>query len=101
MDKSSNIIKKHSSLGVYQTFFLNNYHIILPLLKKYWLKFGSILGYINTRIILSLIFILIIIPISLIMKIFGKQFLEKKINKKTPSYWISRTEQPHNLLYQF
>jgi hypothetical protein len=40
-------------------------------------------------------------PISLIMKIFGKQFLEKKINKKTSSYWIQRKEQPNSLSYQF
>ena len=36
---------------------------------KLWIKIGYILGWFNSRIILGLIFILVLIPIALIMKI--------------------------------
>ncbi len=51
--------------------------LILGLLKpnllyypyKAWMALGNILGWINSRIILALVFILVLIPIAFIMKI--------------------------------
>ena len=37
---------------------------------KIWMKIGSILGYINSRIILGAVFLFILQPIALIMKLF-------------------------------
>jgi len=51
---------------------------------KVWMQFGNILGFINSRIILGLVFILILQPTSLIMKIFGYDPLKMKLkNEKT------------------
>ena len=36
-----------------------------------WIRFGLILGWINSRIILSIVFIAILLPTAFIMKIFG------------------------------
>ena len=44
---------------------------ILYLPYLLWLKLGYILGWINSRIILGLIFIFVLIPIGLVMKFFG------------------------------
>ena len=38
---------------------------------KFWMKLGHVLGWINSRIILGMVFIVVLVPISLIMKIFG------------------------------
>ena len=62
--------------------------LILGLLKpslllypyKYWMIVGDFLGWINGKIILSLVFFFVLIPISFIMKIFKYDPL--KINKK-------------------
>ena len=43
----------------------------LKLPYKIWMKIGNILGWINSRLILGLVFIFILQPIALIMKLTG------------------------------
>tara|TARA_B100000242_G_scaffold292230_1_gene267193 strand:+ start:1970 stop:2359 length:390 start_codon:yes stop_codon:yes gene_type:complete len=51
---------------------------------KLWMSLGFALGWINSRIILGIIFIFLLQPIALIMKLFKYDPLKnKKINKKT------------------
>ena len=51
---------------------------------KAWMKLGHILGWVNSRIILGLVFILVLQPIAFVMKIFGYDPLRtKKNNQKT------------------
>ena len=56
--------------------------LILPILLKpiyfIWMVFAAILGWIMTRVILSLVFYLIITPIGLITKMIGEDFLAIK-----------------------
>ena len=47
-----------------------------------WMKLGYILGWVNSRIILGLVYLLVLLPIALIMKIFGYDPLKEKKNKK-------------------
>ena len=46
---------------------------------KIWMKLGYLLGWINSRVILGLIFILVLQPIALMMKCLGYNPLRKKI----------------------
>tara|TARA_B100000886_G_scaffold340543_1_gene311046 strand:- start:5923 stop:6318 length:396 start_codon:yes stop_codon:yes gene_type:complete len=49
-----------------------------------WMKLGFLLGWINSKLILGLIFFLVLQPIALIMKLFGYDPLRlKKSNKKS------------------
>ena len=50
---------------------------------KAWMAIGHLLGWINSRIILSLVFIFILQPIALIMKVFGYDPLRKKKNSQS------------------
>ena len=55
------------------------------LLKKpyfLWIKLGHYLGWINSRLILGIVFIIVLQPIALFMKIFGYDPLRKKSNNK-------------------
>ena len=45
---------------------------------KGWMKIGYILGWLNSRIILGLVFLIILQPIALIMRIFGHDPLRTK-----------------------
>ena len=45
---------------------------------KLWMFLGHILGWINSRIILSLIFFIVLIPIAFIMRLFGYDPMRKK-----------------------
>jgi len=81
--------------------------VVAPLLLKpiylVWMTFAVILGWIMTRVILSLVFFLILTPIGLITKLLGEDFLKlKKIKSNT--YWNSRdssTELNQNYENQF
>lgn len=49
---------------------------------KAWMKLGHLLGWVNSRIILGLIFLIVLQPISLIMKFFNYDPLRKnKLDK--------------------
>tara|TARA_B100000242_G_C42848196_1_gene393900 strand:- start:254 stop:649 length:396 start_codon:yes stop_codon:yes gene_type:complete len=51
---------------------------------KFWMKIGHILGWLNSRIILGMVFILVLQPIALIMRISGHDPLrKKKLNQKS------------------
>ena len=74
--------------------------IIKPLLLFYpykaWMKIGNILGWLNSHLILGLVFISVLIPISLVMKIMGYDPLRiKKRNKK--SYRENKVDYKVNL----
>ena len=43
-----------------------------------WMKLGHILGWLNSKVILGLVFILVLQPIALIMNLFGYDPLRKK-----------------------
>ena len=67
--------------------------IIIPISLKpaylVWMTFAVILGWIMTRVILSIVFYLIITPIGLITRLLGEDFLAlKRLN--SDSYWNNR-----------
>ena len=56
---------------------------------KSWMHLGNYLGWINSRIILGIVFLLVLIPISLVMKLTGYDPLKiKKVNQN--SYRIKK-----------
>ena len=62
--------------------------LIRPVLLFYpykaWMKLGYILGWINSRIILGLVFFIVLQPIAILMKLFGHDPLRiKKSNQKS------------------
>ncbi len=67
--------------------------IIIPILLKpiyiLWMTFAVILGWVMTRVILSVVFYIIITPIGIITRLLGNDFLKLKINK-VDSYWNNR-----------
>ena len=60
----------------------------LSILYKPWMKLGSILGFINTRIILGIVFFSIFTPIALLLKIMKKDAMKRELKTgKSESYW--------------
>ena len=86
------------------TLFISVPSIILaftkPILLLYpyraWMKLGHILGWVNSRIILGLVFLIVLQPIALIMRILGHDPLRtKKVAQK--SYRIIKINHKVNL----
>ena len=73
---------------------------ILTPLNKLWFKFGIFLSKIISPLIMGIIFFLVVTPIGLIMKIFGKDVLNLKYNKNQ-SYWIEKKGPKSKMKNQF
>ena len=73
---------------------------VLTPLNKLWFKFGILLGTIVSPIVMGIIFFIVVTPISLIMKILGKDILNLKKNKNR-SYWIDKSEIKSTMKNQF
>tara|TARA_B100000767_G_C19555037_1_gene446572 strand:- start:63 stop:440 length:378 start_codon:yes stop_codon:yes gene_type:complete len=63
---------------------------ILSPLNKSWVKFGEILGKVIAPIIMFLVYFIVLTPISLIVRIFGKDLIGLKFSKKQDTYWIKK-----------
>lgn len=64
---------------------------LLKLINKVWMSLAIVLGFIMTRVILTTLFYLVITPIGLIAKIFGKKFMELKYDSSAKTYWEKRS----------
>jgi hypothetical protein len=59
---------------------------ILRPVNDIWLKIGNVLGFINTRIILGLMFFVMIFPLGMLLKVFGKDSMNRKLDKDADTY---------------
>ncbi len=70
------------------------FYAILKPVYVLWMKFALVLAWINTRIILGIAFYLIITPMGLLLRLFGKDLLDQRIDRKAATYWKMREEKP-------
>ena len=63
---------------------------VLKPIQKIWMTIGLLMGFVMTKVILSVLFYLVITPISIICRLLGKDILDLKIDKNKKSYWIKR-----------
>ena len=54
-----------------------------------WMALGLTLGFVMSNVILVLFFFLVVTPIGLLGRLFRKDFLARKWDKKAESYWIA------------
>ena len=69
--------------------------LMFPFLAKgihwFWYKLAMVLGYINSRILLSLIFFIFLMPVAWLAKLFSKDALQlKKKTADNDSYYVDR-----------
>jgi multisubunit Na+/H+ antiporter MnhG subunit len=55
-----------------------------------WMTMAFVLGFVMSQVILTLFFFLLVTPISLLARLVGKDFLNRKRDARTRSYWIPR-----------
>ena len=79
---------------------LLNSKLLTPL-NKLWFKFGMILGAIVVPVVMGVVFFLVVTPIGLVMKIMGRDLLNKKYDKKKRTYWIKRDTSIGTMKRQF
>jgi len=67
------------------------YPKILGPLNKVWMGLAIVLGFIMSRVILTILFYFVLTPISFIARIFGKKFIVLKYDKSAKTYWEKRS----------
>jgi Na+/melibiose symporter-like transporter len=60
--------------------------------ERGWSMLAHALGWVNTRILLAFVFFVVLAPIALFMRIIGKDPLERRRDRRRPTYW--RTREP-------
>ncbi len=60
--------------------------------ERGWSLLAHALGFINTRILLAFVFFVVLAPIALVMRVIGKDPLERRPDRRRSSYW--RTREP-------
>jgi hypothetical protein len=81
-------------------FGLINSKILSPF-NKAWIKLGEILGLIIAPIIMALVYFIILTPISIIVRMLGKDLLGLKFLKKQDTYWTKRKKKLGTMKKQF
>lgn len=66
-------------------------------IKDWWMPIAKKIGQFQTKVILSILYFLVIGPISLIIYLFRRDLLKKRYHKNS-SFWIKESHQPLNTL---
>ena len=64
---------------------------LLAPLNRLWMRFGLLLHKIVSPVVLGIMFFLVITPMGLVMRMFGKDPLRLRIDRSASTYWIGRT----------
>lgn len=67
--------------------------ILLPF-QKAWMALGIALGFFVSHIVLAALYYLAIAPISIILRLIGKDILDQKIDRTAATYWKRRDPAP-------
>ena len=72
--------------------------LVLPQILKpiflSWMKIGHVLGWINTRIILGVVFFIIFAPVALFMRLLGKDPMHRRLDAAATTYRINSEKLP-------
>ena len=66
---------------------------VLGPVHRVWMAFATVLGHVNTRIILTALFYLVMTPIGLIMRLF-RDPLDRSLRDRSTTQWIKREPHP-------
>jgi saxitoxin biosynthesis operon SxtJ-like protein len=67
---------------------------VLKPVNKLWMSLAILMSWIMTRVILSALFYLGLTPMGFLARLFGKDFLEVKFDKRTSkTYWILKDKR--------
>jgi hypothetical protein len=61
---------------------------------KVWMKLGHVLGWINTRIILGVVFFAVVTPMGMIRRLFRKDSMGRQSDSTLDSYRLPRQSRP-------
>lgn len=80
------------SLTIALAFF--SFSLIFPTaltpLNNLWMKFGQLMHKITNPLLMGIIFFVTVVPTGLVLKLLGRDPMNRKLDSKQQSYWIKR-----------
>lgn len=66
-----------------------------------WINLGLVLSVVITPLVMGLTYFLLMVPLGLLINVFKRDLVGKKIDKEADSYWITREEEMGSMRDQF
>ncbi len=61
-----------------------------------WMRLGLVLGWVSSRIVLSVVFYILITPVGLVMRLFKRDPMKRKCNSSMNTYRIQSSQRSKN-----
>ena len=68
---------------------------VLRPVYRIWMLLAHFIGGIVSRVILIVLYYIVLVPIGLVLRLFGKDVLDQNFDKKRESYWIKKDLSNH------
>ena len=76
--------------------------LVLRPIHAGWMWIGHVLGWVNTRILLGIVFYGLVTPIGVIFRLMGKNSMRTGCTKEIPTYRVVKAPRPRtHMKYQF
>jgi hypothetical protein len=69
---------------------------VFQTLKSWWMKFAHAVGWFNTRLLLTIVYVILFAIPALILKLMRKDLLDRQYND-SPTYWKDKEKISHTL----
>lgn len=66
--------------------------LVLRPVYRVWMALALVLGFVMTHVLMTIIYYLLITPIGLLLRVFGKDPLHRDLDPEAPSYWLHRDD---------
>lgn len=63
-------------------------------LERLFVRVGGVLGRVTTPVLLTLVYLVVLVPTALLARVFGKRFLARDMEPGRESYWEDRRSDP-------
>lgn len=75
---------------------------LLAPVHKVWMRVGYVLGWVNTRILLGLVFFSLVTPMGIVFRLRGKDVMRQTFARDSPTYRVlRRPRRQGHMKYQF
>ena len=68
---------------------------VLRPVYRMWMLIAYLIGGIVSRVILTVLFYVVLTPPGLVLRLFGKDVLDQKFDKRLESYWVKKDLSGH------
>lgn len=74
---------------------------ILRVVHRYWMTLALLIGWVVTRILLTVLYFTTVTPIGIFLKLTGKDLLDEKIEGNPETYWRPCSSRDDAKKYEF